>query len=48
MSLYNVTSMGCDDDVVFRWTTYDYKHFITTNTMPNVLYSLIGYISANV
>lgn len=47
MSLHNVSSMGCNDDVVSRWT-YDYRSAMASTTMPNVLYSLIGYLIVNV
>ncbi|KAI1726742.1 voltage gated chloride channel domain-containing protein [Ditylenchus destructor] len=53
MSLHNMSSfMGCDDDIVSRWTV-DYKANAEKALadgliqMPNVLPSLIGYLIVN-
>uniref|UniRef100_A0A915DLJ7 Chloride channel protein n=1 Tax=Ditylenchus dipsaci TaxID=166011 RepID=A0A915DLJ7_9BILA len=52
MSLHNLTSQGCSDEIVSRWTV-DYKADMRRaladglTSMPNVLPSLLGYLAVN-
>lgn len=47
MSLHNLTSMGCNQDILARWTV-DYKTDVVAGNMPNVLPNLLGYLFVNV